>query len=196
MSITRCAELSPAAWLEERGEHWDYLAARGPRCFDRYARLRFIPDPSYPGQSENDVRATPDALSDNEQIGIVLADLSEYTNTPEDCYFCIWDGWPSFDPHDPTPKVSIPNRDYFVFHGMLSDFANWDAQIQALLRWDFEAPIPAFVWPADRAWCVTCDIDPHFASIGAAIDAIDRLVTNRHVDIAVDDPDIEPPYYN
>lgn len=92
------------------------------------------------------------------------------------------------------PKVSIPNRDYFLFQGSLADVAGWDTRIKSLLD-DIEAPPPAFVWPADHAWCVTCDVDPHFASIGAAADAIDRLVANPHVDVVVDDPDTEPPYY-
>lgn len=194
MSITRCVDLSAARWLEQRDEDWSRLAARGPDSFDKYARLRFVPDPSCPGQSENDAHRDPDALSDNEQLGVILADLARYTGTPDDCYICIWDGWPSFDGDDPTPKVSTPNRDYFLFHGALTDFADWDAQIETLLH-DIEAPTPAFVWPADHAWCVTCDVDPHFASIGASPGAIDRLVANPYVDVVADDPDTEPPYY-
>ncbi|NKS72360.1 hypothetical protein GS531_04915 [Rhodococcus hoagii] len=57
------------------------------------------------------------------------------------------------------------------------------------------SPTPAFIWPADHAWCVTCDVDPHFASIGASADAIARLVADTRVDVVVDDPDTEPPYY-
>ncbi|RDI36042.1 hypothetical protein DEU38_101522 [Rhodococcus sp. AG1013] len=188
MTITRCVDLSAALWLEQRDEDWRRLAARGPRCFDKYARLRFIPDPGHPGQSANNVHAAPDALSDNEQLGVVLTQLARCTGTPDDCYFCIWDGWPSFHIDDPMPKVSIPNRDYFLFHGALADFAEWDVQIKTLLH-DIEAPTPAFVWPADHAWCVTCDVDPHFASIGAGSDAIAQLVINPHVDVVVDDPD-------
>jgi len=43
---------------------------------------------------------------------------------------------------------------------------------------------------------VTCDVDPHYASIGASPDAIDRLVADSRVDVVVDDPDTEPPYYS
>lgn len=31
-----------------------------------------------------------------------------------------------------------------------------------------DAPPPAFVWPSEHAWCVACDVDPHFASICVA----------------------------
>lgn len=199
MSITRCVDLSAARWLERRDEDWRRLAARGPVAFDKYARLRFIPDPAYPAQTEGDAQRDPEGLSDNEQLGVVLAELAHYTGTPDDCYFCIWDGWPSFTADDPTPKISIPNRDYFLFHGTLGDVADWNAQIKTLLD-DLgdlgDVPPPAFVWPADHAWCVTCDVDPHFASIGATMDAIDRLVADSRVDVVVDDPDIEPPYYS
>jgi hypothetical protein len=194
MSITRCVDLSAARWLEHRDEDWARLATRGPIDFAKYARLRFIPDPSFPGQHENDVRPDPGAPSDNEQLGVVLAELARYTGTPDDCYFCIWDGWPSFASDDPTPKVSIPNRGYFLFRGTLTDFSDWDVQIATHLH-DTGAPTPAFVWPADHAWCVTSDVDPHFASIGASSAAIDRLVAIRHIDVVDDNPDTEPPYY-
>lgn len=196
MSITRCVDLSAARWLEQQDGDWWRLAARGPVAFGKYARLRFIPDPRYPAQSEGDAQRDPEGLSDNKQLGVVLAELARYTGTPDDCFVCIWDGWPSFTAADPTPKVSIPNRDYFLFHGTLGDFADWDAQIKTLLGDIGGAPTPAFVWPADHAWCVTCDIDAHYASIGAGPDAIDRLVADPRVDVVVDDPDREPPHYS
>ncbi|BDE59728.1 hypothetical protein GS433_24390 [Rhodococcus hoagii] len=193
MGITRCADRTVARWLERSDEDWRHLAARGPRDFEKHARLRFIPDPSFPGQSEGDVRRAPGALSDNEQLGVTLAELTPYTATPDDCYFCIWEGWPSFSGDDPMPKISIPNRAYFLFRGSLADVADWDSQVSELLQ-DTVAPTPAFVWPAN-AWCVTCDVDPHFATIGASADAIARLVADTRVDVVVDDPDTEPPYY-
>lgn len=194
VSITRMVDLTAARWIEARPEEWARLAARGPVCFDRYARLRIIPDPSYPGQREGDADVEPGALHDTEQIGVVLAELARFTGTPEDCYFLVWDGWPSFRADDPTPKVAIPNRDYFLFHGPLADFPDWNRQIEALLD-DTEAPTPAFVWPADRSWCVTCDVDPHFATIGGAAEAMEAIVALAEVDVVADDPNTEPPYY-
>jgi hypothetical protein len=100
----------------------------------------------------------------------------------------------NFRPDDPMPKISIPNRDYFLFHGTLSGFSDWNNRIEALLD-DNDAPTPAFVWPADGAWCVTCDVDPHFATIGGSAEAIDTIVALKQVDVVEDDPDREPPYY-
>ena len=193
MTITRCSDLSAARWLEQRDEDWGRLAGRGPIAFDKYARLRLIPDPSYAGQTQNDVDR-PEGLSDNEQFTVVLSELAHFTRTPDNWYLCIWEGWPYFAPDDPLPKIVIPNRAYFLFHGTADDFGDWESQIMSLLN-ETEAPTPAFVWPADFAWCVTCDIDPHFATIGAGPDAIDRIISDTRIDAVDDDPDTEPPYY-
>ena len=58
---------------------------------ERYARLRFIPDPRRPGQVEAD--AVKSGPSEREQLCAGLAVLGEHTETPDDCFFCIWDGW-------------------------------------------------------------------------------------------------------
>lgn len=67
-------------------------------------------------------------------------------------------------------------------------------QFEALLD-DNDAPTPSFVWPADRTWCVTCDVDPHFATIGGSAEAIAATLALTEIDVVVDDPDVEPPYY-
>lgn len=194
MTITRCRDLTAARWIEQRPEDWQRLAGRGPVCFDRYSRLRILPDPAFPGQRETDVHLGPDALDDTDQMGIVLAALAPYTETPEDCYFLLWEGWPSFHSEGAFPRVAIPDRGYYLFHGSLADFPDWNAQVEALLD-DSEAPTPSFVWPADRSWCVTCDVDPHFATIGGSAEAIAATLALTDVDVVVDDPDVEPPYY-
>lgn len=60
---------------------------------------------------------------------------------------------------------------------------------------DWDVPYPAFVWPADRAWCVAADVDPHWAGIGADTAAIDRLVADPHLDVVPADPREDQPCY-
>jgi hypothetical protein len=74
---------------------WERLVTLGPSGFPGYARLRFIPDPAYEGQSENDVDIDEDAPSESEQLHAALEILARHTRTPDDCYFCLWDGWGS-----------------------------------------------------------------------------------------------------
>lgn len=65
--------------------------------------LRIIPDPAFPGQRENDVHVGAEAMHDTDQIGVVLTALARYTETPEDCYFLVWEVWPSFPLRGPVP---------------------------------------------------------------------------------------------
>jgi hypothetical protein len=189
-----CTDVSAADWLVSQQQPWHRLAARGPLGYPMYARARFIPDPSFEGQREIDVHVADGALTGFEQLGIVLEILARYTATPEDCYFCLWDGWsaPRFGDH--LPKVAIPNRAYWLFRGTITDFGDWGAAGDKRLPYG-QAPDPAFVWPADRAWCVARDVDPHFATVGATAGAIAHLVADSRIDVVADDPGREPPYY-
>jgi hypothetical protein len=93
VTLTRCSDLSAAGWLTASDRPWEHLVGFGPAGFPAYARLRFLPDPAYAGQSENDVDLDADAPSETAQLHVVLDVLSRYTRTRGDCYFCLWDGW-------------------------------------------------------------------------------------------------------
>lgn len=56
-------------------------------------------------------------------------------------------------------------------------------------------PIPAFVWPADRARSVVRDVNPHFATFGASSLAVTNILADPHVDTIDDDPTVDPPRY-
>ncbi len=241
MTMTVCAETSAASWLVDSQVSWQQLVGFGPAGLPAYARLRFLPDPTRPGQRESEAIVRPDALSPREQLHAVLAHLARHTSTPDQCYFCLWDGWGMHPVGDavadaqPRPRqqvdsepprdeariweapgtaqpglqpawmqsarpvhtaamVRIPNRDYYLFQGAWSDFGDWGA----LQREDGSpswAPEPAFIWPADHAWCIACDVDPHYAGIGARPSAIQDLVDDPRLDVVPADPRQEPPYY-
>ncbi len=54
MTLTYCWDLSAADWIAHSDLRWSQLVGFGPASFEAYARLRFLPDPVRPGQSEND----------------------------------------------------------------------------------------------------------------------------------------------
>jgi hypothetical protein len=223
MSLTPCPDLSAAGWLTAGGSSSDQLIDFGPAGFPAYARLRFLPDPAYDGQSENDVAGDDDAPSESAQLSTVLETLARHTSTPDECYFCLWDGWgsdiyggdgarivdwetrtvrpgPLIAPAFPStvlsgPKLVIPNRAYFLFRGAVSEFGDW----AAAELWPGQPrpgmPNPAFIWPADHAWCVADDVDPHWAGIGADIRAIDQLLTDPRLDVVRADPRANQPRY-
>ena len=198
MTLQPCPDLAPADWITTSDLPWEQLVTFGPWGFPAYARLRLLPDPERAGQSENDVVVADDATSDGARLGALLQVLERYTGTPKDCYFCLWDGWGHF-PHGDTsvpdlPKIVVPNRAYFLFRGPLPDPGD---QVVAGMWPGRPRPDigPAFVWPADHAWCVAHDVDPHWIGIGAAAPAIEELVSDPLLDVVPADPREEQPRY-
>lgn len=229
MALAWCSDVAVADWLTDaRTDPWQ-LIGFGPAAFSAYARLRFIPDPKFPGQRENDVDDDDIPESEAALVRAVLDVLAHHTSTPDDCFFCLWEGWgstihggdgmriadfetrtvtrgpmmaPAFDSSVlDGPKVSIPHhvsipyRSYFLFRGSLADFDDWGAAdyLPGMPRTDM--PNPAFAWPADRAWCVANDVDPHWAGIGADNRAINELLEAPGLDIVRADPTQPQPAY-
>ena len=193
MSLIVCTDISASDWLVGQDLPWYELAVKGPVGFPAYARLRFIPDPEFEGQKTNDVDFPDDGITESEQLAVVLEILSRYTATPDDCYFCLWDGWGCEVIGDDIPMVKIPNRDYWLFSGVLTDFGDWGRDVQFSPRGASGAD-PAFIWPADHSWCVTRDIDPHFAVIAGPAEAIELLIADPRIDAVIHDPETEPPH--
>lgn len=205
MTATACAGSAPAAWLLEQEREWYDLTVRGPLGFARYARLRFMPDPAFLGQRANDAHGAdlggPDP-SEIWQIGVAMTHLTRHTTTPDECYYLIWDGWPdvrALCKRIGAARIDLTDdawghvRGYYLFRGD-TDLTAWedgDAGPPFGSSW----PIPAFIWPADRAWCVVRDVDPHFTTIGASTTAITDIVADPRIDAVDDDPMIDPPHY-
>ncbi|MDP9395066.1 MAG: hypothetical protein M3Q27_12850 [Actinomycetota bacterium] len=240
MTMIVCMETSAASWLLDSQVPWQQLVNLGPAGFPAYARLRFLPDPRWPGQKEAEAVARPDTPSEGDQLRAALAVLSRHTSTPKQCYFCLWDGYGlhapshvvdgrqpsrqqaeveplpreahssvapetaqpglrplSMQPERPTHSaatVRIPHRDYYLFQGAWSDLGDWGALQDPSGPHDWVPP-PAFVWPADHAWCLAHDVDPHYAGIGANPVAIQALLDDPRLDVVEADPSREPPRY-
>lgn len=186
----------------------------GPAGFPAYARLRFLPDPAFAGQREHDVETDEDGPSETALLRTVLETLARHTGTPDDCYFCLWEGWgdiwgdqgggrrrgPRIAPAFPAsvlqgPRVVVPARSYFLFHGPLADFGDWGAADWWPGQPRQDAWDPAFIWPADRAWCIADDVDPHWAGIGASASAVEELLADPRVDVVAADPRERQPWY-
>ncbi|WNB87111.1 hypothetical protein [Cellulomonas sp. ATA003] len=207
MTLQHCTDLSPAAWITGSDLPWDRLVGFGPAA-PAYARLRFIPDPAYPGQSENDVDAGPGgAEAEAAVLRGALDTLARHTGTPDDVYVGLWDGWSSDleggGPSGPAPafarpvldgpRFAVPNRAFLLFRGRLSDVGDWGAAE----TWPghFRTMPPAFVWPADHAWCLANDVDPHWAGIGASTAAVADLLADPRLDAVRANPAEPQPAY-
>ena len=205
VTVAAYADRSPAAWLLEQAREWYDLTARGPLDFARYARLRFIPDPAFLGQRESDAYI-PDlgepGPSEIWQISVAMTHLTRHTTTPDECYYLIWEGWPDVETlsaRTGAARIDLTDdalghvRGYYLFRGD-ADLAAWD---NSVVEPPFGSswPIPAFIWPTDRAWCVVRDVDPHFATIGASSAAITDVLADPRIDTINDDPTVDPPRY-
>jgi hypothetical protein len=175
VTLTLCSDVAAADWITRSGLPWYQLVTFGPAGFDAYARLRLLPDPVRPGQSESDAEAEDWRI---EQLPRLFAALAAHTTTAGDCYVGVWDGWGQAEP---APKVVVPHREFWLFRGPLTGIG---ADDQA-----------AFVWPADRAWCFTHDVDPHWAGIGGSAELIHHLVADPRLDVVPADPAEQQPSY-
>jgi hypothetical protein len=189
-----CNDVSAADWIVQAQIPCEQLVNFGPPGFPAYARLRFIPDPTKPGQTEADAYVADNHLPEMQQTRLVLEHLRRFTATPEDCYFCVWEGYGdlNFPPSVLNgPMVTIPHRRYFLLHGSLADLGGWEETLAGV--GDFP---PALVWPSDHRWCFARDVDPHWAGIGAEQAAIDTLLNDTELDVVPAQPaERQPTYY-
>jgi len=227
MTLIYCPDVSPADWIVRSDVPWQQLVEFGPAGFDAYARLRFLPDPVRPGQNENE--AVREDWRDH-QLPVLFDVLATQTAAPDDCFFCVWEGFGSgnvvadddamyvdagtdparFDPDarpgwrpapvasssvPRTPQVVVPHRAYWLFRGPLADVGSQDDAEQWPRPSRLGGAQPAFVWPADHAWCLAWDVDPHWAGIGGTSALISQLAADPRLDVAPADPTEEQPRY-
>jgi hypothetical protein len=193
MVLVHTTDTAPAAWLVSSPTPPQQLITIGPAGYEAYARLRYIPDPTSPGQLETDADIPPDHPLWGSQARRALAALGEFTDTADECYFCIWEGVAGnvLSANElQGPLITLPHRRYVLFTGRLSDYTEAGSG-----RFDDSGPVPAFVWPADRRWCFTSDVDTHWAGIGADQVAVERLLSIASLDVVRAIPNDRPPAY-
>lgn len=90
--------------------------------------------------------------------------LSRFTTTYDRVWFALWEGYGGLEPRPRRgrPLLDLPNRQYLVSVGPLSELPSW--------HWEG----PNLWWPDDRAWFVASEIDlvsTYVGGPGAAIAA-------------------------
>lgn len=195
VALQRMDDLAAADWLVRADAEPMRLITFGPPGFEAYARLRFIPDPAWPGLSEADVVLPEDHPSEIEQSRIALRTLTSRTGAASDGFFCVWEGWTgSFLAPELTrgPLVTLPHRRYVLFAGPLAAIERWEHHFGA----GRPCPPPAFAWPADHAWCFTSDVDPHWAGVAGSAAAIRSLTAHPALDVVATSPGRSPRAYD
>lgn len=183
-----------ARWIVDSETPYEQLITFGPSVFEAYARLRFIADPSCPGQDEADASPPEDSPSELVQTQRALRHLAGFTSTPDDCCFCLWDGYPDISPPPEVGEpqvVVLPHRRYLMVRGPLSlidSYADDFGSGRNIMP-------PAFIWPADRRWCFARDVDTHWAGVGGQSAALHSLAADDVLDVVLAAPDIPQPRY-
>ena len=101
--------------------------------------------------------------------------IREFTETPELYYFGFWDGYGQADfipamRQQPRFRLhTIGPRDYYLFRGRLDP---------ALAGKHFAYQSPTIWWPADRAWCISTDIDGMDTWVGGSAELISRITSH------------------
>ena len=141
----------------------------------------------------------------------VLAAIGRnWTATPEDCWFCVWDGFgweaagtvavlteagqpgeiieeprpdPVPGPVREGPRVHLPYRDYFLYSGRA------EAVVTLADLDGTSGQCPNIWWPADRAWCVASEIDLQWTYVGGSRGLIDAILADDRIEALPTAPD-------
>jgi hypothetical protein len=174
---------------------WSGTPLRSDSQFHSIARAPKYPDtePPWRGQGPREGLFEADAA--------VLAEiLRDHTSTPEQCWFCIWDGYGRSEPltvsgeipialPDPIPadvlsgpRVHLPGRDYFLHAGPVE-------AVLTSLNLEMLKKLPNLWWPRDHEWCVASDIDLTWTYVGRSRTLIDRMLTEARIEALPASPD-------
>lgn len=122
--------------------------------------------------------------------------LSRHTETPRECFFCLWEGYgwmrgtyrqtfmgaqqvilPAL-PQDllNAPRLQHPARTYLLLTGALP-------AARQLAEIGPSHQSPNIFWPADRAWCIASEIDFDSTLVGGSEKLITTLVDVPALDV-------------
>ena len=196
----------------DRLVRWADVAAWSGMPLRKDAQFHSIALPPTPSSGEPPYRSqgpqegtlyAPDA----EVLATILRD---WTATPQDCWFCVWDGfgWDSVgtvtaltrtgrpskiieDPRrDPVPgpvragpRVHLPFRDYFLYQGTA------EAVVGLASLDSTGGQCPNIWWPTGREWCVASEIDLQWTYVGGPRGLIDAILADDRIEALPADTD-------
>jgi hypothetical protein len=139
--------------------------------------------------------------------------LTIHTSTPEDCWFCVWEGWGStwypqvsftYDPSDPDAPSpgEVRARGFAEAVRRQHEFAQMTASVErvripARTYFLFRGPLasvgdsfgrgtwqsPSMWWPDDRSWFVATEVDAWSTYIAGSSSLIDTLLSHPWLEV-------------
>jgi hypothetical protein len=103
--------------------------------------------------------------------------LSDFTDTADRAYFCLWEGFGIEETEawwDRPTRVRTPDRAYHLLTGPVSAAA----ALPASVSWR----CASLWWPEDRAWLVATEIDGYLTYVGASRSATQAVLDDSALD--------------
>lgn len=137
---------------------------------------------------------------------IALADfLANFTDTPQRCFFAVWEGYGQFTPgatamvcsfseSGAEPKVPLPEPQFPVppaevltaerLTGVGRDYVLYAGPLSAVTSFHVNLWDPPNIWwPEDRKWCVATDIDLDSTYMCASEACIEALANDARFEV-------------
>jgi hypothetical protein len=157
-------DVSAADWLTARFLPW-------PTPDKHILAASFVPDGYESYASVRHEGGVDFDLSDRDTQALVAV-LTDFTASADECWFCLWTGYGSIDLLGTGPAiVHVQGREYVLLRGPLA----------AVVGFSWERP--KLWWPSDRSWCVGGDIDLARTFVGGPEDTIDALAATEALDV-------------
>ena len=194
--------LHPARNMRDESVPWSAVAEWSGRVYHPLMSFEGISVPT-----EGSVRETPPWDHDprhgsiDEDVALELADfLSRYTDTNEQCYFGVWEGYGQYSggtvmltsdgrgrrlgvPRDirDAQRIKGAGFHYLLYRGRWQDLTQFFAHALSMP--------PNIWWPADRAWFVATDVDLDSTYVGASRECIAALLSHDPLETLPAEPD-------
>jgi hypothetical protein len=151
---------------------WHEIATWSGRDLKGDSEFHSVAFPARPPSSPRpwQGRGVPEGSMDASDLAALVAILSGFTTSGDDCWMGIWEGYGPIAgldvDDDHYPLVETANRSYHLLHGPVEEAR--DAH-------DDMGRGPNLLWPSDRAWCVATDIDMDSTLVGGSAELVAQL---------------------
>lgn len=161
---------------------WDEVAAWSGRTMHGLAQFDAIAHPRVAGPRPRPFLERPeDGALPRPSLAALVEGLAVHTRTPEACFVGVWEGrgWPDVARFG-QGRLQLPERAHLIFEGPLVAVLDlgWSAYSGAFVH---EAP--SIIWPTDRAWFVSTDVDLDSTFMGGSSALVDALRSDDRLEV-------------
>jgi hypothetical protein len=162
---------------------WSEIAATTGRSLGAQTQYQdvvaWFPDADHQSPPEPWGEPEPGSLRPFECAAVAEV-LTRHTATPDDCWFCIWEGygtnWMVLNRlAERAPRVALEHRNCLLFRGPVAAATSFGAGpfFQSPTLW----------WPADHAWCVASELDIYSTYVAATSSAVRALIEHPELEV-------------